>query len=93
MGKRLHDIDTRDYPLTWDTYSELYDRIDTAAKAFAAVDHTDLAGKMDAVRAALYDAWNAVQEKERAEAAELGLSFVGAPPDWKQRAAGSPDRG
>ncbi|WP_144243554.1 hypothetical protein [Azospirillum argentinense] len=65
---RLKDIPYERLPLNADIHGELRDRIDVMAIAFDRLGHTDLAREMDAVRAALYRAWNAVEAKRRAEA-------------------------
>ena len=69
---RLNDIPYERLPLNADVHGELHDRIDAMAKAFDRLGHTDLAHEIDAVRAALYRAWNAVEAKRRAESASVG---------------------
>lgn len=68
MATPLTSVKTNKYPLNWKRYSKLYDDLNAAAQGFADLGHHDLADAMGKVRSQLWNAWNLIQAKERAEA-------------------------
>jgi hypothetical protein len=68
----LLTIKTSKHPLNWKRYSKLYDELNAAANGFADLGHHDLADAIGKARAELWNAWNLIQTKERAELEEAG---------------------
>lgn len=63
--KKLADLTAKEFPFRYETYSQIYDDLQLAARRFSHHGYADLAAEMEAVNARLYQAWNAVTEAER----------------------------
>lgn len=63
--KKLADLTAEEFPFRYETYSQIYDDLQMAARRFSVHGYADLAAEMEAVNARLYQAWNAVTEAER----------------------------
>jgi hypothetical protein len=61
----LRDIPAKKFPFRVEEYNRLDDRIATAAARFFALGYPDLGGELDAVRARLSAAWEAITTAER----------------------------
>jgi len=62
----LRDLPADKFPLRFEEYSNLYDRLREAASGFANLGYPALAEEVDATRAQLHKAWNAIRDTESA---------------------------
>lgn len=63
--KPLREIPRNRQPLSFETYSALYDKIAVAEERFDDLGLSDLAAEMDAVNTRLTQAWSAITTAER----------------------------
>lgn len=63
--KPLREIPRNRQPLSFESYSALYDKINVAEERFADLGLNDLAAEMSAVRVRLSLAWDAITTAER----------------------------